>query len=432
MKLLQRRLSGAGDEGSIVLALFAMMVVSGLLTVGLATIVNAHSLARHDTAFESALTGAEEGLDELVAQVKASPTSTSFAPASGTTTAGVAYQATATVSGSSWLIDATGTATSAGKTVTRHIQATVTVRNLLSDSQGSSVPLFGKTAVNLGTQSGVDRYDSTIGSDVCDTSGNQVSMGATNTRMCQPAAPRFGHLATDGTLTMKSLDLPNIAEADISTAPAAGSGDPDATGNCGGDGGVCGAIGGEVQLKQDRLEYPVDTSLCSQGIGGGVTAYDGSTVLTANTVFNFSDVTLSANAVADLNNVAGSRIIICFNGTLTLPPLVPLNATTSPGHPLLLDPRPPTSLLLISTANSHQDPVVNFGGGLPGETSVSAVIYAPNADCIAAAHVDVYGSLICGQVSAPGGLDVHYDTQTASFGNSTFDRAVTVSNWHEL
>jgi len=444
MRFLQHRLRGPKDEGSILLALFAIMVVSGLLTVGLATIVNAHVLARHDTAFESALTGAEQGLDELIAQVKASPTSSSFTPVSGTTNAGVAYQATATASAGTWLIDATGTATVKGHPVTRHIQATVTFRNLLDDTQGKGVPLFGETAVNLATPSGVDRYDSSVSSDVCTTGGTQTSMVNGDTRMCQPAAPRFGVLATDGTLNLSSADLSNIAEADIDNAPAAGSADPDFTGKCGGDTGVCNAIGAKVQVSQDRLDYPL-SSLCGQGIGGGVTAYDGSTSLAANTVYNFTNVTLSAAAVADLSNVANSRLVICFNGTLTLPPLVPLNSTSSPGHPLLLDPRPPTSLLLISTSACPQftvngscavagidPPAVNFGAGLPGETAVSAVIYAPNAACTATGHVDVYGTLICASVAAPSGLDVHYDTQVASFGASSFDRGVTVSHWHEI
>src|SRR5205823_12506598 len=158
-----------------------------------------------------------------------------------------------------------------------------------------------------------------------------------------PGAPRFGVLATDGALTMSSADLSDIAEADIYNAPAAGSKDEDATGHCLNDQTVCGSVGGKVQISPDRLEYP-PSDLCSQGIGGGVTAYDGSTSLAANTVFNFSDVTLSATAVADLGNIANSRIVICFNGTLTLPPLIALNSTSSPGHPLYADPRPPASL----------------------------------------------------------------------------------------
>src|SRR5205807_2501361 len=172
------------------------------------------------------------------------------------------------------------------------------------------VPLFGETAVDLSSPSAIDRYDSSNSSDVCDTGGNQTTMLAGNTRMCHDVTPLLVNLATDGTLTMKSADLPNIAEADIVNAPASGSTNPTATGNCGGDSGVCQAGGGQVKLNQGRLEYPL-SSLCANGIGGGTTAFDGSTVLAANTVYNFSDVTLNANAISELGNVANSRLIIC-------------------------------------------------------------------------------------------------------------------------
>jgi hypothetical protein len=429
VNLLRHRLRGPADEGSILLALFALMVVTGLLTVGLATIVNAHVLARHDTAFEAALAGAEKGMDELIAQVKASPTSSSFTPVNGTA-GGVTYQASATPSGSTWLIDAAGTSTVQGRTVTRHIQSTVSISPLLD------VPLFGETSVDLGSPSAIDRYDSATSSDVCASTGNQTTMLTSNPQMCHPVTPQYGDLATDGTLTLDSADLPKIGAADIDNAPAAGSTDPTATdptatGRCGGDPGVCAAVGGQVHVNRERLEYPL-SGLCANGIGGGATAFDGSTVLAANTVYSFSDVTLNANAIADLGNVTNSRIVICFDGTLTMPPLVPLNSTPAPGHPLTLDPRPPASLLLISTDKDGPGPVVNFGAGLPGETAVSAVVYAPNARCNSTGHVDVYGVLICKSVTAPGGLDVHYDVQVGTFGDSTFDRSVTVSHWHEI
>src|SRR3954468_17441468 len=83
------------DSSNIVVALIAILVVSGVLTLGLATIVRAQLAARHDVAFESALPGAERGLSELVAQVKADPTAAAFTPVSGTTSQGVAYTATA-------------------------------------------------------------------------------------------------------------------------------------------------------------------------------------------------------------------------------------------------------------------------------------------------------------------------------------------------
>lgn len=420
------------DEGSILLALFAMLVVSGLLTVGLTMIVMAHTTARHDLAFEAALTGAEEGLSELVAQVKDNPDASSFTPISGTDpTTHVSYSASATPSGGQWLVDATGTAPTQNGTVTRHIQVNVRVDDLLD------VPLFGDRSLSLGgpsssNGSAVDQYDSSSGanaSNVCDRQGNRVSMDiAADTRMCSQASPALGVAATNGDLHMRTADLDEVYEADIFNYLPSGTG-----GRCVEDGGVCAQLGNKVKTHVSKLNYPLATTMCSQGIGAGSTAYDGSAALAANAVYNFSDVTLNATAVANLANLADSQIIICFNGTLTVQPLVGVNSQPATDNPLMRNPRAPSTLLLISTAPNTATgtaPVVQFGAGLPGETSLSAVVYAPNADCTATGHVDVYGLLVCGKVEAPNGLDVHYDRQIALM--ASFQRPVTVSHWREV
>ena len=430
-----RRRQPRDDDGSILLSLFALLVVSAILTAGLAGVIAAHTTARHDVAFEAALTGAEQGLSELVAQVRSAPTATSFTPVSGTNAAtNVSYSATATFSGGQWLVDSTGTAQTAGGTVQRHLQVTVRVDDLLS------VPLFGDRSLVLGgnssSGSAVDRYDSAgsaSASYVCDRQGHRVSMTTgTDTRMCSEVSPALGVAATNGGLTMRSADLASVSEADIFDVPRPGYPDPDATGTCVGDGGVCASVGAHVLTHEAKLSYPTST-MCSQGVGGGTTAYDGSVALAANAVYNFSNVTLNATAVANLANISGSRIVICFSGTVSVQPLVGVNSTPDPDQPLTYsNPRSPSTLLLISTDpdGTGAAPAVQFGAGLPGETSISAVIYAPTADCTANGHVDVYGVLVCRSVNAPNGLDVHYDREIALM--SSFDRPVTVSQWREV
>lgn len=432
--MIRRRLC-SDDQGSIVMAMLAIVVVTGLLTLGLATILSSHLAARHDVAFESALAGAERGLDELVAQAKANPTAASFPAITGTAGTGTTYAATATAVSGGWLVDATGTSTSQGRTVTRHIQATVSVGDLLS------VPLFGKSSLNLGSTgpSAVDRYDSNVSSDVCTTSGSTASMSDSDTRMCTHAVQAFGAAATDGPLTMRAVDLPSTSGVSIFNAPVPGFVDPSATGACVGDAGVCAAVGTTVTTHHERLDFPLST-VCSQGIGAGTVAYSGTTALAANAVYSFTNVTMNATAVANLSNVTGSQIIICFSGTLTIPAGLSLNSTvkcsavTSPScTPTRLNPRAPSSLLLISTASGTGTPAVSLGGGSSTETSLSAVVYAPNADCTATGHVDVYGLLVCGSVTAAGGVDVHYDTEIDQLSATAgFDRPVTVSGWREL
>jgi hypothetical protein len=431
--MIGRLVRRGDDSGSIVMAMLAIVVVTGLLTLGLATILSSHLAARHDVAFESALTGAERGLDELVAQAKANPSAASFPAITGTAGTGVSYSATATALPGGWLVDSTGTATSQGRTVTRHIQATVSVGDLLS------IPLFGKSGLNVGATgpSAVDRYDSSISSDVCTSSGTASSMDSADTRMCNHAAQPFGAAVTDGPLTMRLVDLSSMSGVSIFNAPVPGFNDPDATGACSGE--ICGAVGSSVTLHHERLDFPL-SKVCSQGIGAGAVAYSGTTALAANAVYSFTNVTLNATAIANLANVAGSQIIICFNGTLTIPAGLSLNSTvkcspvTTPScTPAQLKPRPPSTLLLIGAAGGSGTPTVNFGAGSSSETSVSAVVYAPNANCTASGHVDVYGVVVCGSVSASAGLDVHYDAQIDQLNSTAgFDRPVTVSGWREL
>ncbi len=423
------------DDGSIVMAMLAIVVVTGLLTLGLATILSSHLAARHDVAFESALTGAERGLDEMVAQAKADPTATSFAAITGTAANGTTYSASASAVSGGWLVDSTGTSTNQGRTITRRIQATVSVGDLLS------MPLFGKTALNLGTSgpSAVDRYDSAISSDVCTTSGAAASMSDSDTRMCTHAAQPYGAAATDGPLTMRSADLPSMSGVGVFNAPAPGFTDPAATGSCAGDSGIQAACGTTIVMHHERLDF-LSASVCSQGIGAGAVAYTGTTALAANAVYSFTDVTLNATAIANLANLAGSQIVICFNGTLTIPAGLSLNSTlkcsavTSPScTPSRYDPRPPSTLLLVSAGGGSGTPAVRLGNGSSSETSLSAVVYAPDADCTATGHVDVYGLLVCGSVDAAGGVDVHYDTEVDQLSTTAgFDRPVTVSGWREL
>jgi hypothetical protein len=208
-----------------------------------------------------------------------------------------------------------------------------------------------------------------------------------------------------------------------------------------------------VALHEDRIDFPM-SGLCQNGIGAGAAAYTGDLALAANAVYSFTDVTFNATAIANLDNLAGSTIIICFSGTLLIPPVVPVNLVPESLLPLKLAPRPPATLLFISTqAPSGAKPKVVFGlptgvsvttaaeagaisvGGSAGlnldlglPVSMSGVVYAPNADCTAHGHVDLYGAVVCGSLNAKAGMNVHYDTQ---LGHLPFDQPVRVSAWTE-
>jgi hypothetical protein len=126
---------------------------------------------------------------------------------------------------------------------------------------------------------------------------------------------------------------------------------------------------------------------------------------------------------------------LCFNGNLLVPSLgaagvtLPWNSSISSLLPLRYTPRPPSTLMLIDTAPSLGTSTITIGDGLNPETVLSAVIYAPNATCVVSGHLDLYGSMVCGSISAPGGIAVHYDKQLATVPQ---ERTVTVTNWREV
>jgi hypothetical protein len=423
------------DEGSLVVAMLGVMILTSVVSVGMATVITGQKATRHDQTFAQALTGAESGLDSMVAQVKVNPKAASFAPLTGSDpSTGVSYNATAayTASTSSWLIDSVGTATRAGQTVTREVQETVKVAGLYD------VPLFGDTALTAQSGSGVGVYDSGTNGNApatsCAVLPDTGVLGLAATTMCTPTQTSTGLAATNGSLTASGSDLSNFSEIDIDNSTVNAAINPDATGNCVGDGTVCASS--EVVSQSQKLIYP-DSTACAGGVGATASTITGSNYLAAGAVYNvLGNLTLNAAVTANLTNLTSSAITLCFNDNLLIPSLgvagvtVPWNSYARSVLPLQYTPRPPATLQLIDTASSTSASTIYIGDTLNPETAVSAIIYAPHANCVVSGHLDLYGTLICGSVSAPGGVTVHYDSQLKAVGAN--EQTVSVTNWHEV
>jgi hypothetical protein len=232
---------------------------------------------------------------------------------------------------------------------------------------------------------------------------------------------------------MNGGDLANFAEVDVDNAAISGYTDPERTGKCVGDATSCASS--KVVTSSDSLNYPASTQ-CSSGIGATASAITGSNYLAAGAVYNLvGDLTLNAAVTANITNLASSGITLCFNTNLFVPSLgaagvtVPWNSYATSVLPLKYAPRPPSTLTLIDTNSTMGSSTIYLGDGLNPETAISAVIYAPNAKCVVNGHLDLYGVLVCGSVSAPSGVSVHYDTEL----KSTFSEdSVTVSDWREI
>lgn len=434
------RAEGGRDDGSIVMAMLGLVIMSSVATIGLATVVNGQKQTRHDNAFAQALTGAESGMDAMVSEIKANPTASSFtALTAANTTTGASYVVTATATSSGWRVDSVGKATTQKDTISREITEDITVTGVYA------VPLFGHSALTLGTGSGVSEYDSGSNGSASNSScgvlpdTGLLGTGLAATTMCQPPSSGTGPAATDGSLTMTGTDVSNFSEVDIDNAKLAGSTDPERTGTCVGDSVACASS--RVKTSPQSLTYPAST-LCANGIGIDASAITGSNYLAAGAVYKvLGDLTLNAAVVANLNNLSSSGITLCFNGNLIVPSLgaagvsVPWNSTVNTTLPLTYAPRPPSTLTLIDTATSYGTSTISLGDGLNTETALSAVIYAPYATCSVTGHLDLYGDMVCGSVSAntsvsgASGIDVHYDQQLNS---TSSEHVVSVGNWREV
>jgi len=254
--MIRRRMNGdAADQGSVILALLGVLIMTSVITIGFASVVMGQKETRHQQAFAQALTGAETGLDSMVAQVKNAPTQSSFSSISGTNpTTGVSYTASATGSSGNWLVSSTGSTNYNGHSLSRTVQENVTVSGIYG------VPLFGKTALTMQSGSGVNQYDSgtngTAANSSCSVLPNTgvLGSGLIATTMCTPPSSGTGAAATDGSLTMAGGDVGNFSEVDVDNAAISSYSNPDATGKCVGDSTACASS--KIKTSTSSLNYP--------------------------------------------------------------------------------------------------------------------------------------------------------------------------------
>ncbi len=151
----------------------------------------------------------------------------------------------------------------------------------------------------------------------------------------------------------------------------------------------CASVGSTVTLTADPTNTVPYSSM------GNVTVGPSDLVLNAGTyIFN----TLSIVGTAKITTNGKVTIKIAGQGSTS-----------------------PLSLLGNSITNSSYDPSnlqIIYGGtgniALTGGTATAAIVYAPNANLTLSGNGDVYGSMIAGRMSVPGGANIYYDTNLAA------------------
>jgi hypothetical protein len=428
MTMLRHRLSRRphDDEGSIILALFAIMVISSLTLMVAATVITGQKQTVADQRFEQALEVAEVGLSQMNSLIENNPGLVAFDPMSGTTDDGGSYSVSATKTNYTWTVTAVGKS-KGGKTRT--------VSNLVSVAPLFNMAAFGKVQATFQGGNGADSYNSNLNNDICvsnDTynttpSSNYVDPGLatnadsnkTNVQMCQPT--KFGTVGTNGELFLKGgvadrVDMAQIYNAKENILDPL----PNATGFCKGETSTCNLYTSSPQrltYTREPIPFPAIKS-CTFPAGNNAVASNGGGTF-GGRAYNLSDVVLDGSSV--FTGTASQPTILCVSGHLSIQAQHLVNFTMGTHGTLI--PRPPASLLIFVTGSS------NSGVTLGDHASVSAAIYAPNAAIECGPQGNVYGSVVANSINNAGGWNFHYDD---ALRDQMANAPVRISDWVEV
>jgi hypothetical protein len=370
---LARRATPADDRGSMLVAMSAILVTTGLVASIMGLVLVGEQSTRFDTRYNAAIQGADAGVQQAFFDINSLPkdtTTVSLASTAPVVADGVSYVWSATRPAADslvWTVESTGTSS------TGTIQTTRTVKAEVRQN-----PLFNMAAF----------------------ADSSINFNGNNAAVSYPTAG-LGQVGTNGSLTLKgtSTTVDSITLYDWDANPNAS--------RC--DGQACTAPTSQVGTRLD-----VGNAVASEGFiqsqidackaQGPLTAFVGSTIAARSEPYCFTSF------YADTENFVvtgtGNARVFIEGGDVVLG-----NKNHSDVNYNI--PNGPDSIKLQLYTTGQTVSVYNQG-------DVSAAIYAPNAACggvTSNASTDYWGSMICKTIDNVGGWTFHYDTRLASIGD---------------
>lgn len=432
------------ERGSIPLAMLAMIVVGGLVTVVVAGVVTGQQQGRYDVTYEQSLQEAEIGLEQAVHLVQSRAATDTFCIDGGSLSTGTCpagppasgfrTEALRNASGQ-WAIVSSATV---GET-------TRTIRTEVEPDSMFLLAAFGKFFTDFNGGNGADSYSagtwdhstdpptftpntswplicrgSPTGSPITDPTDSSQS----DAYVCQPRKGDQGIVATNGALNLKGQAASDTDRIEIHNAMAPHVADPlpTASGYCD---GVPAACSKPPEYFRDPIEVPDPNAAdhCSDFTSSFPNAStptdaNGNWVLTAGT-HCYVNVDIGSDTVIEGTPVDPS--VVYMTGTLTVPKQEVVNFERDAGGNILPRPRPAASLVIQSTGTG---PSLKFGA----HASIAAAVYAPNAGFSGGAQGNIYGSLIAGSINNNGGWNFHYDESLAQMPTAS---PLEAMNWSE-
>lgn len=408
---LRTRRGLTGDDGSIVLALFAVALLLTTVGVAVSAVILGQKQGRSDRSFETALRTAEIGLDRMVAVIKSDPlVATSALPAmtgvyepSTKQYYDVSVSRTPAMPASPPSGDVTWTITAVGRSaappmVDRQIQATV------KSGSAFSLAVFAKEKLVLNGSNAADSYNSLNpgGNKMC-TQGNKV-------HPCTKTGN--GHVGSEGTITLKgngstgsdvdAVDVFFAKDPDNDLPPL-----PDATGEC-------------TAACPDLTQYPGHYFVPRPAVCDNATYTSAYTGFLSAGVNSFADTNITLTPQSMPTLLPGQKVILCAKGTITLDGKKSGINVDAAG-----DPQPASNLFIFLAESFGGSPSLNS----INHCAISAAIYAPAAAFTGSAQCDIFGSMIVNSISTNGGVGFHYDD---ALGAADVNLPVVVSDWREL
>ena len=381
-----RRIRGR-EDGSLVVALLASIVIGGLVITLVATTTTGQSKVRNNRDFQLAINGAEAGVNQALTVISQLPyasetvqLSSADLPADATTTVGdvdfewVANKDTII----SWRIQAVGSRNG----VDRHVEA-LAMRD----------PIFFMAAfadIGFGMKGGneVRSYSATkglvdTGLGAVGSNGEVKSIGAGSSHadlimLMGPGASCDGNVCTDTPIVgfNDAFDLEAIA-TDI----------------------------------KDAMDDVCDSATMA--------SYDANYPLVGGQTYCFTNVTIPSAGLPLQDNTSDAPVVILMtgefqtgNGSSINCPALGCDVTNYP------DAR---TLQIYSLG-----PKIALGN----QTEIVGAIAAPYASCVgnpSAAQADIYGALICNDLSNQGGWNFYFDDRLLNLGSGEYD----IIEWRE-
>lgn len=369
------------DDGSLPFALIGIILVAGLCAALFTITIATQRSVREDRQFHQALTGSDAGVQQALTQISELPDATTTSLSGSASLEGVTFDWEATRNGNMWEVTSTGVDDGQTRIVEAEIERYGTFL----------VGAFADMAFTMRGDNGADSYNS--------------GTGETGTGI--------GSVGSNGAVTMNG----NAFADQILLY-----GDATCTGN-GCDSGQL--IGEDTRFDIEAVEADIAQTIVDT-CGGSLETYTASTYgpLVAGQTYCFSSMNVDEDVVLQDSSDGtapslDNPVTILLEGNFDMANDTSLNCPSCDGTGNSTPAA--TALQIYGTGTEFR---------IGNHSELAAAIAMPSAACQGSpsnAQAEIYGAMICDDLSNQGGWNFHYDELLQEVDSGYWD----ITDWRE-